>query len=150
MNYININNITIHDIEWEITTIPEDQSVFKIYGNIPCGKFKFLDDNVVGYIEIPKELIGDGDYFILRASGDSMIECGIKDGDLLIIQRQSFADDGQIAAVMVEDDVTLKRFYRLVEERKYRLHPENSNYQDIILDHCEVLGIAIKIIKELY
>lgn len=151
MDYLNKRNtnIHIHDTEWEFTTIPEDKNIFKIYGNISCGKFKFIDDNIMGYIEIPKEFIGDGDYFVLRTSGDSMIDCGINDGDLLIIQRQSSADDGQIAAVMVENSVTLKRFYRLTKERKYRLHPENPNYQDIILDSCEILGVAVKIIKDL-
>lgn len=149
MDYINKRNTKIHDVEWEITTIPRDNSVFKIYGNISCGKLKFIDDNVVGYIEIPKEFIGDGDYFVLRTKGDSMINCGINDGDLLLIQRQTSAEDGQIAAIMVEDHVTLKRFYRMKKECKYRLHPENPKCQDIILDSCEILGIAVKIIKDL-
>ena len=149
MDYIRKINTKIHGIEWETTTVPKNRRVFKIYGNISCGKFKFIDENVIGYIEIPKELIGKGDYFVLRTSGDSMIGCGINDGDLLIIQRQTYAEDGQIAAVMVDDQVTLKRFYRLAQERKYRLHPENPKYKDILVDSCEILGVAVKIIKDL-
>lgn len=94
-------------------------------------------------------MIGDSEYFVLKAKGDSMIKSGIKEGDLLIIRLQSYAENGQIAVVEIDNSVTLKRFYKLEDEKKYRLHPENDKYSDIILDKCNILGVAVKIIKDI-
>lgn len=102
-----------------------------------------------GYIEIPKNLIGDGDYFVLRASGNSMINADIYDGDLIIIKRQTTAENGDIVAAMVDNDVTLKRFFMLGDIQKYKLQPENSSYNDMIVDSCDILGIAIKKLKNI-
>ena len=149
MDYIDFTHIVLHDATWQRNKLCNNMTVIPIYGNISCGHLRSIDENIDGYIEIPKHMIGDGDYFLLHASGDSMINAGIHDGDLIIIKRQPTAENGNIVAVMIDDEVTLKRFFRLDNVRQYKLHPENSNYDDIIIDNCDVLGIAVKILKNL-
>lgn len=149
MDYIDIKEIVQHDSTWQNNKIDPTKTVIPIVGDIPCGQFRLINDNIEGYIEIPKYMIGPGDYFVLRTKGDSMIDADIHDGDLIIIKRQSTADNGSIAAVMIDNKVNLKRFFKLDDIHKYRLHPENSNYDDIIVDSCDILGIAVKIIKNI-
>lgn len=149
MDYIDIKNILIHDAEWQSDKINDNKIIIPIYGSISCGQLKLIDSNLEGYIEIPKRLIGNGDYFVLRTSGNSMINANIHDGDLIIIRRQANAENGDIVAVMVDNEVTLKRFFMLEDVQKYKLHPENSNYDDIVVDNCDILGVAIKILKNL-
>ena len=124
-------------------------ALIPVYGKISGGKFGFMDCDIEGYIEIPKSMIGNGEYFALRASGDSMVDAGIEDGDIVIVEKHPSPDNGKIAVIRVEDSVLLKRFYRLESKRKYLLHPENAAYEDIIIDECEVLGIAKKVLKDL-
>ena len=149
MDFIDTKKIVKHDSAWQQNKINHNNAVLPIYGNISCGQLKFIDDNLEGYIEIPKRMIGDGDYFVLRTSGDSMINADIYDGDLIIIKRQSTAENGDIVAAMIDNEVTLKRFFKLDDKEKYKLHPENTNYNDIIIDECDVLGVAVKILKTL-
>ena len=76
-----------------------------------------------------------------------MIDAGIETGDLVVIRKQSCAEDGQIVVALVEDETTLKRLYR--ENGKVRLHPENRDMEDIIVDDCIIQGVAVKVIKDL-
>ncbi len=120
-----------------------------LYGKISCGKFGFMDSEIEGYFEIPKSMIGSGEYFALRASGDSMIGAGIDNGDIVIVEKHPSPDNGKIAVIQFEDGVLLKRFFRLEKERKYLLRAENPAYDDIVLDECDVIGIAVKVLKDL-
>ena len=128
---------------------PSNAVMVNVYGNISCGYPKFLDDDIEGFLEIPYSMVGPGEFFVLRASGDSMIGAGISDGDLILIKKQNFADDGQIVVAVHDGEVTLKKIFYDTEEKKYRLHPENETYKDIVLDEVEILGIATKIIKDI-
>lgn len=120
-----------------------------ILGEVACGIPKFAEENVEEYVRLPVALFGKGHFFILRAYGDSMVEAGIDDGDLVLIRKQDTAEEGQIVVALIDDEATLKRFYPEPENHRIRLHPENSHMNDIFVDRCEIQGIAVKVLKEL-
>ena len=120
-----------------------------VLGRIACGIPKFAEENIEEYVKLPVALFGKGDFFILRAYGDSMIEAGIDDGDLVLIRQQNTADVGQIVVALMEDEATIKRFYPEPENHRVRLHPENSRMEDIYVDNCEIQGVAVKVLKDL-
>lgn len=119
-----------------------------ILGRVACGIPKFAEENIEDYVRLPVSLFGKGDFFLLRASGDSMIEAGINENDLVLVRRQNTANTGQIVVALTsEDEATLKRFYP--EKDHIRLHPENPAFEDIIVKTCEIQGVAVKVIKDL-
>lgn len=120
-----------------------------ILGEVACGLPKLAEENIEEYVRLPSSLFGSGDFFILHAKGESMIEAGIDDGDLVIIRQQSTAHEGQIVVALVDDEATLKRFYPEPENHRIRLHPENSSMDDIYVDNCAIQGVAVKVLKVL-
>ena len=120
-----------------------------VLGTIACGIPKFAEENIEEYVRLPVALFGQGNFFILRAYGDSMVEAGIDDGDLVLIRQQNYADEGQIVVALIEDDATLKRFYPEPENGIIRLHPENHTMEDIIVENCIIQGVAMKVLKDL-
>lgn len=83
--------------------------------------------------------------FALRVYGTSMVEAGILDGDVVIVEKTETADSGQIVVAMIEDEATVKTFYK--ENGHYRLQPENSTMQPIIVDSVEILGRVITSVR---
>lgn len=120
-----------------------------IVGSVPCGSPQYEEENIEEYISLPTAIFGKGDFFILRASGQSMIEAGIDDGDLVVVRKQVYANEGDIVVALVDNQNTLKRFYRDEENQKVILHPENRNMKDIVVDNCFIQGVACHIIKAL-
>lgn len=120
-----------------------------VLGTIACGIPKFAEENIEEYVRLPVALFGKGNFFILRAYGNSMIEAGIDNGDLVLIRQQNYADEGQIVVALMEDEATLKRFYPEPKKHRIRLHPENSRMDDIYVDNCEIQGVAVKVLKDL-
>ena len=122
-----------------------------IVGRIACGTPILAEENIESYLTISGDFLGAGEFFALRAKGNSMINAGIDDGDIVIIKKQSAADEGQIVVAMVEDgDCTLKRYFIDRRKKKIRLHPENDNMEDMFYDKVEIQGIAVKIIKDIH
>lgn len=119
-----------------------------ILGFVSCGIPKFAEENIEEYVRLPITLFGKGDFFILRANGDSMIEANIDHGDLVVIRQQSYAEEGQIVVALIEDEAILKRYYPDPEQHRVRLHPENGKLQDIYVDNCSIQGVAVKAIKD--
>ena len=120
-----------------------------VVGSVSCGPLTFAEENIEEYIKLPTSLLGQGKFFILHASGQSMIGAGIEDGDLVVVRQQLTAEPGQIVVALVEDEVTLKRFYPDPENGCVRLHPENKRLKDIIVDDCQIQGVAVKVLKDL-
>lgn len=120
-----------------------------VLGAVSCGIPKLAEENIEEYVRLPVALFGKGDFFLLRANGDSMIEAGIDDGDLVLIRQQNYADVGQIVVALMEDEATLKRFYPEPENGIIRLHPENHTMKDIIVESCIIQGVAVKVLKDL-
>lgn len=120
-----------------------------VLGFISCGIPQLEEEYIEEYVTLPVSMFGKGEFFILRASGESMIEAGINDGDLVVIRKQKEANDGQIVVALVENENTLKRFYLDKENRCIRLHPENKTMEDIIVPDCQIQGVAVHVIKAL-
>ena len=118
-----------------------------IVGSIACGIPNLAEENIETYVSLPEAIFGRGRFYILRASGSSMIEVGINDGDLVVIREQCTAEDGNIVVALVGEEATLKRFYK--EGNHIRLHPENRDMDDIIVSDCQIQGVAVKVIKDL-
>lgn len=123
-------------------------SVAKL-GRIPCGPLDEKEEYIEGYVKLPESFVGKGKFFILVASGDSMIDAGIDDGDMIIIKQQETARKGDIVVALAGGQSTLKRYMPDPSIKKIRLHPENASMEDIIVDNCQVQGVAIKVIKSL-
>lgn len=120
-----------------------------VLGTVACGIPKLAEENVEEYVRLPISLFGNGDFYLLRASGDSMINAGIDDGDLVLVRQQNYAEASQIVVALMEDEATLKRYYPEPEKKRVRLHPENDQMEDIYVDNCLIQGVAIKVIKDL-
>ena len=118
-----------------------------VIGRIACGIPNLAEQHVEGYVNLPESLFGQGSFYILRASGCSMTEAGIDDGDLVVIREQNTAEDGQIVVALVDDEATLKRFFH--EGDRIRLHPENPRMKDIFVTDCRIQGVAVKVIHDL-
>lgn len=118
-----------------------------VVGSVACGCPKFAEENIEDYVRLPVSLFGRGDFFILKAKGDSMINAGIEDGDMVLIRRQVTAEYNQIVVALVEDDATLKRFRP--HDDHICLHAENPLYDDIIVQECVIQGVAVNVIKYL-
>lgn len=126
-----------------------ESSQTAIVGSIPCGSPQYEEENIEEYVSLPAAIFGKGDFYILHASGDSMIDAGIDDGDLVVVRKQNYADDGDIVVALVDNQNTLKTFYRDEQSRKIILHPENESMDDIVIDNCYIQGIACHVIKSL-
>ena len=133
----------------EIEKLRGNLTQMPVVGDIACGIPIMAEENIEDYLCISASFLKKGNYFALRAKGDSMIEAGIEDGDYVIIRQQNHAEEGQIVVALVEDSATLKRYYLDRENRRIRLHPENSAMEDMYYDEIAIQGIAVKVIKDL-
>lgn len=118
-----------------------------ILGRVSAGLPVFADEDIEGYVSFPllESEIKYDRYFALRVKGESMIEAGILDGDILIVRKADYAENGTIVVAGVGDEATVKRFYR--ENGKYRLQPENSSMKPIIVEQAYILGIVTASIR---
>lgn len=116
-----------------------------IVGRIACGNGVVAYEEVEGYEHTPRSWLNGGDYFYLRAKGDSMTGARIQEGDLLLIRQQEEVEDGEIAAVLIEDEAVLKRVYHRGDA--LWLQSENPKYAPIVLEKGG--GYDVKIIGKL-
>jgi len=110
-----------------------------IVGKVTAGLPILAVENIEETFSLPINYVSSNEeLFMLRVSGDSMIEAGIHNGDLAIIEKASSATNGEIIVALIEDEATIKTFYK--EENHIRLQPENSTMDPIIVDNCSVIG----------
>ena len=114
-------------------------------GNIEIPERFNIGETTPGSFALPRAIFGNGSLFMLHASGESMIEAGIADGDLLVLRKTNTADDGDIVVAMIDGDTTLKRLFH--KGNKIVLHPENKSMKDIVVPRCEVQGVLVSCIK---
>lgn len=123
-----------------------------VAGSIPCGGATEEEESIEEFVPLSRSLFGKGDFFILKANGDSMVEAGIDGGDLVVIRKQSTARDGEIAAVLEENKSTLKYIFYELEKKRVRLQPANKTMKPIYIKNLEGLtiqGVAQHVIKKL-
>ena len=118
-----------------------------IVGKIAAGTPLLAEQNIDEYFPLPADLIGSKNVFMLRVKGESMINAAIKPGDLLVAKRQNAADDGDIVIALLEDEATVKRFFK--DGSKIRLQPENDYMEPIILSDVKILGKVIVLIRKI-
>lgn len=120
-----------------------------LLGKVAAGNPIEAISNPNEYFSLPKDLLPrNNDVFTLEVSGDSMINIGIFDGDIVIVKRAKTAENGEIVVAMTdENEVTLKRFYK--EKGHIRLQPENNNLEPIILKNVTILGKAIGLYRKI-
>lgn len=116
-----------------------------VVGHVTAGQPILAEENLDEYIALPEMLLGDGEHFVLKVHGDSMIEIGILDGDHIIVRRQQEANNGDIVVAMIDDSATVKRFFK--EAGHYRLQPENHDMAPIIVDHVTILGKVVSLYR---
>ena len=119
-------------------------------GYVPCGPWSEEYECIDGYVRLPASFVGNAKLcFLLTATGNSMIDVGINDGDLVLVRQQNEANYNDIVVALVENEVTLKRFRPDPENKRIILHPENKRMKDIVVKECKIQGVAIKVIKDL-
>ena len=122
-----------------------ETTIAPLIGAIACGEPSFEVEHIEDSFELPRSLFGSGKLFMLHASGSSMVEAGINDGDLIVLRKQDHADDGDIVVALTNGNNTLKRLYH--RNGKIVLHPENKTMKDIIVNNCEIQGVLVGCIK---
>jgi repressor LexA len=120
-----------------------------LLGQVAAGSPLLAEENIEDEIAVPETLRGD---FLLRIKGDSMIDAGILDGDLVVVQRAQDARNGEIVVALAGDDesadeATVKTFYR--DGNRVRLQPENAALEPIFAPHVQILGKVVGVFREL-
>lgn len=143
-NFITCNNNTSRSIG--IVNESSDNSIsVPLLGNIAAGGPILAEENFDGYIKISSDLLKNGNHFALNVVGDSMINAGILPGDIAVFQEQKIANNGTIVAAMLDESVTLKRFYK--ESNRVKLKAENDSYSPIYTQNVAIIGKLVTIIR---
>jgi repressor LexA len=117
-----------------------------LLGTVAAGKPLLSEENLDGYVSLTEPFVRPGkNYFALRVRGTSMINAGILEGDLAVVEQTASAIDGQIVVAVIDDAITLKRYYR--EATRVRLQPENSAFQAIYCQDVRIVGILSNIVR---
>ncbi|GGE63211.1 transcriptional repressor LexA [Priestia taiwanensis] len=138
--------IEILDFDHSGNTTPAENVNVPMIGKVTAGNPITAIENVEEYFPLPTHIVKDDNVFMLEIMGDSMIEAGILNGDYVIVRQQSNASNGDIVVAMTEEEeATVKRFFK--EKDHFRLQPENSTLEPIILNHVSILGKVIGVYR---
>lgn len=116
-----------------------------IVGQVAAGEPILAEQNITNYFPIPVEFMPNNETFLLTVKGESMINAGILDGDMVLVESTSIVSNGDMAVALVDDSATVKTFYK--EEGIYRLQPENDTMEPIIVSEVEILGKVIGVFR---
>ena len=116
-----------------------------VIGTVAAGVPILAEQNIEDYLPIPADILPNKEVFMLKVKGNSMIEAGIYNGDKVIVAKQPNAENGDKVVALVDDSATVKTFYK--ENGHFRLQPENSSMDPIILDQVEILGKVIGLFR---
>ena len=118
-----------------------------VIGKITAGAPILAVENVTDTFPIPIDFVGNSESFMLTVKGESMIEAGILNGDYILVRKQNTAENGQIVVALIEDEATVKTFYK--EKDHIRLQPENSTMDPIIVPNCDILGKVVGVFRKM-
>ncbi len=118
-----------------------------VLGRIAAGGPILAEQEVEAVFPLPRELVGEGELFMLRVVGDSMIDAAICDGDWVVVRQQNSADNGDIVAALLDDEATVKTFKR--SDGHVWLMPHNPAYTPILGDHATVMGKVVTVLRRL-
>lgn len=128
-----------------------DMEGLPIVGQVAAGNPILAEENIEDTCDVPPSLFSPRADFLLRVRGDSMIDAGILNGDLLAVHKTPEASDGQIVVARIDDEVTVKRLRRTKSKRNIRLIPENDDYEPIEIDlaaqNCTIEGVSVGVIR---
>lgn len=132
--------------------LPESENEgLPIIGRVAAGNPILAEEHIEDYCELPASFFSPNADYLLQVCGDSMIECGIMDGDLLAVHRTHHVNNGDIVVARIEDEVTVKRFKRSRSKHQVTLLPENKDYSPIEVDlrhqDFEIEGLGVGIIR---
>ena len=117
-----------------------------LLGTVAAGKPLLSEENLDGYVNLTEPFVRPGkSYFALRVRGQSMVEAGILEGDLAVVEQANTAVDGQIVVAVIDNAITLKRFYK--EADRIRLQPENAAFEPIYSREVTIVGILTNIVR---
>lgn len=118
-----------------------------IVGKVTAGLPILAVENVEDTFPLPIDFVSNSETFMLRVRGDSMIDAGILDGDLVLVKKQNNAENGDIVVALIEDEATVKKFYK--EKNYIRLQPQNQFMQPILVPTCTILGKVAGVFRKL-
>ena len=116
-----------------------------IIGQVAAGEPILAQENIENYFPIPTEFMPNHPTFLLKVKGESMINAGILDGDMVLVEQASTASNGDMVVALIEDGATVKTFYK--EEGIFRLQPENDSMEPIIVSEVSILGKVIGVFR---
>jgi len=123
----------------EIVSVP-------VLGQVAAGTPLLAVENYDDMFPLPLDFVGHGEFFMLSVKGDSMIEAGILEKDLVLVKRQSCVENGDIAVALIEDEATIKRFFK--ENDHIRLQPENYRLSPILVKEAQILGKVVGLVRK--
>jgi repressor LexA len=140
------------ELRREPKAVASDVHKLPLVGEIAAGGPLLAEENVEEYLAVPEPLSKGGEEFLLRVKGDSMVNAGILDGDIAVVERRQDARNGDIVVALAgedesADEATLKRFFR--EDGRVRLQPENDALEPIYAQHVQILGKVIGVFRQL-
>lgn len=124
-----------------------DVSFVPLVGRIAAGAPITAEQQIEDRMALPRQLTGHGELFMLRVSGDSMIDAAICDGDWVVVRAQATAENGEIVAALLDDEATVKTFRQ--RDGHTWLLPQNSQYEPILGDHATVMGKVVSVLRSL-
>lgn len=132
-----------------VTQLPTavDTAMVPLVGRIAAGGPILADQLVEDVMPLPRQLVGQGELFMLRVAGDSMIDAAICDGDWVVVRRQSDASNGDIVAALLDDEATVKTFRQ--RDGHTWLLPQNTQYEPILGDHASIMGKVVSVLRSL-
>jgi repressor LexA len=137
----------IEILEFVPKKLPQAAIEVPIVGRVAAGEPLLASQNIEGTLPLPREVVKDDTCFALRIKGESMIEAGIFERDLVIVRLQNYADAGDIVVALLGEEATVKRFFR--DGTKIRLQPENGAMSPMIVDDAQILGKVVGLFRKM-